>query len=95
MGTKNNPGAFDCYANAEPDEPMFVLLARDLLVSGERVFLSGEGGLPGGFFARRNHPRLILPKRRCPKDGEIVLVLENASAYSMNIIPVLQVELEL
>ena len=29
MGTKNNPGVFDCYANAEPDEPMFVLLGRD------------------------------------------------------------------
>jgi hypothetical protein len=29
MATKNNPGAFDCYANAEPDEPMFVLLGRD------------------------------------------------------------------
>ena len=29
MGTKNNPGDFDCYAAAEPDEPMFVLLARD------------------------------------------------------------------
>jgi hypothetical protein len=29
MGTKNKPAAFDCYANAEPDEPMFVLLARD------------------------------------------------------------------
>lgn len=29
MGTKNNPGKFDCYENAEPDEPMFVLLARD------------------------------------------------------------------
>jgi hypothetical protein len=29
MGTKNNPGDFDCYKNAEPDEPMFVLLARD------------------------------------------------------------------
>lgn len=29
MGTKNHPGAFDCYANAEPDEPMFVLLGRD------------------------------------------------------------------
>lgn len=27
--TKNNPGKFDCYANAEPDEPMFVLLGRD------------------------------------------------------------------
>lgn len=29
MGTKNNPGRFDCYANAEPNEPMFILLARD------------------------------------------------------------------
>ncbi len=29
MATKNNPGQFDCYANADPDEPMFVLLARD------------------------------------------------------------------
>jgi hypothetical protein len=29
MGTKNNPGDFDCYAAAKPDEPMFVLLARD------------------------------------------------------------------
>lgn len=29
MGTKLNPGEFDCYANAKPDEPMFVLLARD------------------------------------------------------------------
>lgn len=29
MGTKNNPAPFDCYANAAPDEPMFVLLGRD------------------------------------------------------------------
>jgi hypothetical protein len=29
VGTKNNPGNFDCYANAHPDEPMFVLLGRD------------------------------------------------------------------
>ena len=29
MGTKANPAPFDCYANAEDDEPMFVLLARD------------------------------------------------------------------
>ena len=33
MGTKNNPGEFDCYANAEPDEPMFVLLGRDPMAS--------------------------------------------------------------
>lgn len=31
MGTKNNPGDYDCYDKAEPDEPMFVLLARDPL----------------------------------------------------------------
>lgn len=30
MGTKNAPGDFDCYANAKPDEPIFVLLGRDL-----------------------------------------------------------------
>lgn len=29
MGTKNNPGAFDCYQAAHPDEPLFVLLGRD------------------------------------------------------------------
>lgn len=29
MGTKNNPGTYDCYANAHPDEPMFILLGRD------------------------------------------------------------------
>lgn len=29
MGTKQNPGRFDCYAHARPSEPMFVLLARD------------------------------------------------------------------
>lgn len=31
MGTKLNPGTYDCYANALPDEPMFILLARDPL----------------------------------------------------------------
>ena len=29
MGTKANPGSYDCYSKAEPDEPMFVLLGRD------------------------------------------------------------------
>jgi len=31
MGTKNNPGDYDCYQHAHPDEPMFVLLGRDPL----------------------------------------------------------------
>lgn len=25
MGTKNDPGKYDCYASADPDEPLFVL----------------------------------------------------------------------
>lgn len=29
MGSKNNPGAFDCYENAHADEPLFVLMKRD------------------------------------------------------------------
>lgn len=29
MGTKRNPGTYDCYAAAHPDEPMFTLLGRD------------------------------------------------------------------
>jgi hypothetical protein len=33
MATKENPGKFDCYANAKDDEPMFVLLARDELAA--------------------------------------------------------------
>jgi hypothetical protein len=34
MGTKSNPGKFDCYANAGPDEPIFVLLGRDRHAAG-------------------------------------------------------------
>ncbi len=29
MGSKLEPGKFDCYENALPDEPTFVLLGRD------------------------------------------------------------------
>jgi hypothetical protein len=29
MATKRTPGVFDCYENAETDEPMFILLGRD------------------------------------------------------------------
>lgn len=30
MGTKRNPGEFDCYAKAEPDEPLFILRGKDV-----------------------------------------------------------------
>ena len=31
MGTKIEPGDFDCYAEAAPDEPLFTLRANDPL----------------------------------------------------------------
>lgn len=31
MGTKANPGKYDCYAKAAKDEPIFVLRANDPL----------------------------------------------------------------
>jgi hypothetical protein len=29
MGTKENPGNYDCYAKAAPDEPIFTLRGKD------------------------------------------------------------------
>lgn len=51
MGTKNNPGPFDCYAKAGPDEPIFVLRAKDPLAPAlvrlwahvRRVYDSAKG----------------------------------------------------
>ena len=49
MGTKNNPGNYDCYENAHPDEPMFILLGRDVfgaslsqLWAEARISLGGD-----------------------------------------------------
>lgn len=36
MGTKNNPGKFDCFQKAKDDEPTFTLLGRDPQ-SGARI----------------------------------------------------------
>jgi hypothetical protein len=30
MASKNNPGAFDCFGDAHPDEPLFVLRSTDV-----------------------------------------------------------------
>src|SRR5262245_34430298 len=34
MGTKNNPGAYDCYRKLYDDEPVFVLRAKDKTAPG-------------------------------------------------------------
>ena len=45
VGTKNNPSQFSCYDKAEPDEPMFTLLARDPSASAfVRAWAAKHGG---------------------------------------------------
>ena len=50
MGTKSNPGDYDCWAKLEDDEPYFVLMARDptsrRLVDRWATLLEVEGGNP-------------------------------------------------
>ena len=42
MGTRNNPGAFNCYAAALPDEEIFTVLARDPAMPATILFWVGE-----------------------------------------------------
>lgn len=53
MGTKSNPGQFDCYAAAGDDEPLFVLLGRDpaapeAIRHWAETRLNHAGGKPDG-----------------------------------------------
>jgi hypothetical protein len=71
MGSKNEPGKYDCYANAEPDEPMFVILARDPsapeLVEQwaiRRVNLISEGKKPESDYALVEEARECADKMR-------------------------------
>lgn len=75
MGTKNNPGKFDCYHNAEPDEPMFVLLARDpmapILVSLWADLREHAAGNPSKVFEARTCA-IEMAKWRLKKAGAAV-----------------------
>lgn len=70
MGTKSNPGKFDCYDKAEPDEPLFVLLARDETAADfVELWADIHGGNPVGateVFARLMR-KLQLTKINQPK----------------------------
>jgi hypothetical protein len=71
MGTRNNPGAFNCYAAALPDETIFTVLARDPAMPGTIRFWIGE--------------RARLGKNVTPEDikrlGEAAEVADAAEAW--------------
>lgn len=64
MGTKNNPGKFDCYAKLEPDEPYFILRGKDpmgWLVVQVWVYLrkvSAHDDLPPAYVEKLNEAKV-------------------------------------
>jgi hypothetical protein len=80
MGTKNNPGKYDCYVKAGPDEPIFVLRAKDALADELVDKWADEAAL----FLGDDHPKVKearacaqamrdYPGRRYPNDEPIEL----------------------
>lgn len=69
MGTKNKPGNFDCYGNAEPDEPMFILLARDPAAPAtlEKWIEYRQGLIELGLKPETDRPMLV-EARQCALD---------------------------
>jgi hypothetical protein len=79
MGSKTNPGKFDCYANALPDEPMFVLLGRDPLAPFlTQIWAMIRAGNRDE--ARRTFNELIIG----PQSSVYVLNPEDAKALEAN-----------
>lgn len=69
MGSKRNPGKFDCYEAAHPEEPMFVLLGRDRqapsLVRQWADWREGKG----------EDPEKVAEARECADEMEVWLGL--------------------
>ena len=64
MGTKEKPGAYDCYANAKPDEPMFVLLGRDPMAAALVRRWARERELRG------EDPKIVAEAMNCASEME-------------------------
>jgi hypothetical protein len=75
MGTKTDPGAYDCYANAKPDEPMFVLLGRDrhaaVLVNLWAYMRKAAGESPAKVAEAHDTANAMVEYRNRLKPGEI------------------------
>lgn len=80
MGTKNRPGRFDCYAKADPDEPLFVLLARDplapLLVDFWAMLNEAEGLVPSKTYEARGCAMAMRRWRRDARSPALPVVHE-------------------
>ncbi len=74
MGSKAEPGKHDCYANAELDEPMFVLLARDpvapWLVRAWRALRDGDNIAASALMNEASQAFRASGKKALPRPSE-------------------------
>jgi hypothetical protein len=75
VGTKNNPGQYDCYAKAEPDEPIFTLRGKDVsapyLVQLWTFVRRGEFDRAARVVeSMKNDPRILALVGECEKFDE-------------------------
>jgi hypothetical protein len=71
VGTKTEPGKFDCHGNALPDEPMFTVLARDPYAPAlvRRWAKQRDKDIKAGIRPRSDIP-MIKEARKCAADME-------------------------
>lgn len=91
MGTKNDPGEFDCYARAHPDEPLFTLLGRDRLAPGlVRLWAALRSGEAIGIqtqilalisIAETGKPVGLLSTREIAKRNEAIAVATDMESW--------------
>lgn len=78
MATKRNPGKFDCYDKAEPDEPLFTLLGRDrhapLLVEMWANMRQAEG----------EDPEVVAEARACAEEMRRFRRARQRTAFRLN-----------
>jgi len=77
MGTKANPGPFDCYVLARDDEPMFTVIARDPMMP-VLVRLWADIQLAG---MASGHVPDDQVGRECEKVAEALKVARDAEAW--------------
>lgn len=81
MGTKKEPGKFDCHAKAELDEPLFVLLARDEYAPAVvRYWAAIKNGAPLRDPFALDHPNVCDPKIRASLPEKLREALSCADA---------------
>lgn len=64
MGTKNEPGKYDCYAAAEPDEPVFVLRGSDPLAHMLVALWASAREINGPASPRQEPPEQVAARER-------------------------------